>query len=134
MPHKINIPTAEAPDLIPAQTLTLLIVTGRSVDRLFRKDGYMDSRVFLLLFISLTLLVITTSPPIFGPLIRKPPTATPLPSPTNTPTLTPTATPDPFEKIPTATSSIGHSLTVPSLPPLPFYEGPPTAMPTGVSP
>ena len=94
----------------------------------------MDSRVFLLLFISLTLLVIATSPPSLGPFIKKPPTSTPLPSPTNTPTLTPTPTPDPFEKIPTATSSTGHSLTVPSLPPLPFNEDPLAVTPTGVSP
>lgn len=82
----------------------------------------MNSRVFLFLLISLTLLVIATSPPLLGPLVRKPPTSTPLPTPTNTSTSTPTATPDPFEKIPTATPLSGQSITFPSLPPLPSSE------------
>ena len=76
----------------------------------------MNSRVFLILSLSLTGLVLLTSPAVLTPLLQPAPSPTPTPSPTLTPTLTPTATPDPFSHIPTATPLQRDPVAWPSLP------------------
>ena len=83
----------------------------------------MPSRVFLFILVSLIFLLILSSPPILGPLVRREPT------PTLTPTLalpipTTTSTPDPFAGVPLATPLSGQvaplrSLPMPSLGALP---------------
>jgi hypothetical protein len=61
------------------------------------------SRAFVFVLIPLAILVIVTSPPLLGAVLRAQPTptATRIAPPTATPT--PTSTPDPFAAVPTAT-------------------------------
>ena len=76
----------------------------------------MQGRAFLILLFSFIKLVVATSPPLVGPLLRRAPTPTASPTPV-TPTVTPTLTPDPFAHVPTATPA-GRmpGLVIPSLP------------------
>jgi hypothetical protein len=75
----------------------------------------MSSRVFLWLLFSLLGLVILTSPPLLGALLRVDPTPTATPTPI-TPTLTPTMTPDPFAAVPTATPLSNRAAILRALP------------------
>lgn len=76
----------------------------------------MQGRAFLILLFSLISLVVATSPPLIGPLLRREPTPTATPTPV-TPTITPTMTPDPFAHVPTATpAGRRQGLIIPSLP------------------
>ena len=76
----------------------------------------MQGRAFLILLFSFIGLVVATSTPLVGPLLRRAPTPTASPTPV-TPTVTPTMTPDPFAHVPTATpAGRRQGLVIPSLP------------------
>jgi hypothetical protein len=90
-------------------------------------------RIFITLFIGLSILVIITSPPLVRPFLQQEPTPTATPV---TPTTTPTATntPDPFAGVPTATPRAnGVIIEVQSLPSPALGDLPPTFTPTSLA-
>lgn len=102
----------------------------------------MQGRVFLFSLLILIILVVVTSPPVVGPLLRPEPTPTATPV-SLTPTPTATTTPDPFAGIPTATPLAGragivlYTLPTPALgalPPTFTPTPPPLPIPTGSLP
>lgn len=89
----------------------------------------MPGRVFVLILVSLIFLLILSSPPVLGPLVRREPTPT-LTSTMALPTPTATSTADPFAGVPLATPLSGQVAPLRSLP-TPFLgEMPPTFTPT----
>lgn len=93
----------------------------------------MPGKIITLILTSLTLLLILTSPPVLGPLVRREPTPTLSPTPV-TPTPTPTATPDPFAHVPTATPRGGAIWPLRGLPTPSLGLLPPTYTPAATNP